>query len=407
MTTEQRLSVRTGEDILSYIAHAVGYWPTNSLVCLTLDGGSVGATLRVDLPRPGGGGLRDFADYICSTLGADEAADGVLVAVFGQTDWQLKGRTPYREMIRTLGRSLAQAGMPVRDKWYVGPEHWRNYLCGDAGCCGWPGRPLEDITNSALNAELVFRGSALVDPVDRAGAAVVTPADVDVVAVQREVHKHDALLAGRQREQAQFKAVLQAWELAILRWPEPPTASSAGYLLASLQSVTIRDSVLVLASVSARLAFGGALACRLLIDSEHAVTRPAPWDPNRSEQDALRRSFSQLQDDRGQDLAVQDFGSILVGEGASDPDWQKLDVMDELLTYLSRAGTAGPRAAVLTMLAWTQWCRGRGSSADAYLQLALREFGGYPLAVLLEELISRGSICNWARNRRTSWRKPA
>lgn len=407
MTTEQRLSISSGEDILSYIPHAVGYWPTNSLVCLTLATGSVGATLRVDLPRHGGGGLRDFADYICSTLRADEAADGVLLAVFGESDWQLKGHTPYREMIRTLGRSLVQAGMPVRDKWYLGPEHWRNYLCTDGACCGWPGRPLEEITNSALNAELVFRGSALVDPAARAGSAVVTPSDVDVAAVQRELHKHDALLAGRQREREQFMAVLQVWELAILRWPEPPNASTAGYLLASLQSVTVRDSILVLASVSARLAFEGALACGLLTDSEHGVARPVTREPCRSEQDALRRSFSRLRDDRGQDLAVQDFGPILMGEGSSDPDWKKLDVTDELLTYLSRAGSAAPRAAVLTMLAWTHWSRGRGSSADAYLQLALREVGGYPLAVLLEELISRGCICSWARNRRTSWRKPA
>ncbi len=202
-------------------------------------------------------------------------------------------------------------------------------------------------------------------------------------------------------------AVLQAWELAILRWPEPPNASTAGYLLASLQSVTVRDSILVLASVSARLAFGGALACGLLTDSEHGAARPATREPNRNEQDALVRSFSQLQDDRGQEVAVQDFGSILMGEGSSDPDWKKLDAADELLTYLSRAGTAEPRAAVLTMLAWTQWCRGRGSSADAYLQLALAEVDGYPLAVLLEELISRGCICNWARNRRTSWRRTA
>ncbi|MDJ0357430.1 DUF4192 domain-containing protein [Paenarthrobacter sp. PH39-S1] len=401
MTTEQRLSISSGEDILSYIPHSLGYWPARSLVCLTMAGKTIGATLRVDLPDVHDVGLPDFAHYVCAALGADEHADGVLLAVFGRRDWLVPGRIPYRRLMEVLESALRKAGTPVKEKWFLGPAYWRNYVCTDIDCCGWPGRPLDDIVSSALNAELIFRGSGYLDPQERAGSAVVPLPDGAGLAVHRALQTSTAVLSGRQLGQEQFMATLQAWELAIARWPEPPAATTSGYLLASLESVTVRDAVLVLASVGAQLAFAGALGYGLLAENEQDIVRPVPWEPTTREGVALRSSFS-----AGDDLLWQDFGRVLMGEGASDPDWNRLDKMDELLTHLSRAASGEPRAAVLTMLAWAQWCRGRGSAADAYLRLALRDAAGYRLALLLGELVSRGIICNWARDRRTSWHPP-
>ncbi len=398
MTTEQRLSISTGEDMLSYIPHALGYWPTRSLVALTMAGRTIGATLRVDLPDTHAIDPQEFADYVCGTLGADKSADGVLLAVFGRRDWQARGRVPYRRLLDPLESVLQEAGMPVKEKWFLGPAHWRNYVCTDGACCGWPGRPLDDIVSSALNAELIFRGSGYLDPEVRARSAVVPLPNAEGEAVRRAMQTCSAALAGVQCGQEQFMATLQAWELAIARWPEPPAAATSGYLLASLESLTVRDAVLVLASVGAQLAFAGVLAYDLLTESGRDVVRPVPWELTTGEREALHSSFRACAGFSG-----QDFGPVLMGQGTSDPDWNKLDKADELLIHLSRAASGVPRAAALTMLAWTQWCRGRGSAADAYLRLALRDAAGYRLALLLAELISRGMICDWARDRRTSW----
>jgi hypothetical protein len=50
MTPPERLTVRGPEDILGFIPHSLGYWPAQSLVAMTLQGKSLGATLRLDLP---------------------------------------------------------------------------------------------------------------------------------------------------------------------------------------------------------------------------------------------------------------------------------------------------------------------------------------------------------------------
>ncbi|MGP0221440.1 DUF4192 family protein [Paenarthrobacter sp. NCHU4564] len=41
-------------DLLSFIGHTLGFWPPESLVCITLDKSKVGATLRIDLPKQPG-----------------------------------------------------------------------------------------------------------------------------------------------------------------------------------------------------------------------------------------------------------------------------------------------------------------------------------------------------------------
>lgn len=71
---------QTPADVLSFIGHTLGFWPHESLVCITLDANRVGATLRVDLPRRGGEVTyaRTVADY----LAHDTSAASVLFAVY-------------------------------------------------------------------------------------------------------------------------------------------------------------------------------------------------------------------------------------------------------------------------------------------------------------------------------------
>lgn len=50
----EKLTITTPSDVLSFIGHTLGFWPQESLVCITLNENSIGATLRIDLPRQPG-----------------------------------------------------------------------------------------------------------------------------------------------------------------------------------------------------------------------------------------------------------------------------------------------------------------------------------------------------------------
>ncbi|WP_230011839.1 DUF4192 family protein, partial [Microbacterium sp. Bi128] len=168
MTAPDHLRITGPEDILGFIPHSLGYWPEDSLVAMTLQGKRLGATLRVDLPVPGGGsGRRDmlagFARNVVAYLQADDAADGSLLAFFTdaeagadtQTDSAGDGHA-WADLLKELELALEAAGLPVRDAWIIGTEFWRNADCSDPECCGMPGRPVEQIRNSRLNAEMVY-----------------------------------------------------------------------------------------------------------------------------------------------------------------------------------------------------------------------------------------------------------
>lgn len=418
MTNEPRLSFSKGQDILSYVSHALGYWPVDSLVCITMSGNILGATLRTNLLRPRssadvpGGSFRpdragrpaaaDLAQYvreILRYLAADKGADGVLLAVFGSRDWEESGRAPYGWMVEAVEGALAASGRPVKHTWYVGPEHWRSYYCTDPQCCGWPGRPVSEITDSALNAEMIFRGSSYESGPQTLARDAAEPLPDDVRSRIRAATE-TALreLAGQQCRDAQFRATLEVWEGAVSTISGTPDDGTSGYLLASLDSVTVRDSVLVLCSVGPQLALEGAALCGLLTPSVCEPVHPAGWHPGPDELAGVRARFS-----AAAGCPADDFGPVLVGQGRSRPDWGRIAKASDLLVHLARGGSGDGRAAALTMLAWLQWCRGRGSAADSYLDLALAASPGYRLAVLLQGLLGMGSVCGWARDRTTAW----
>ena len=67
----------------------------------------------------------------------------------------------WADLLKELELALEAAGLPLRDAWIIGAEFWRNAYCTDPECCGVPGRPVEQIRNSRLNAEMVYRGSSV------------------------------------------------------------------------------------------------------------------------------------------------------------------------------------------------------------------------------------------------------
>ncbi|MFJ4208203.1 DUF4192 domain-containing protein [Paenarthrobacter sp. NPDC089675] len=306
MTTKETLSIHQPEDILGYIPHLLGYWPEDSLVAITMQGRHLGATLRVDLPSSASPGVRaSFSDYVRNHLLSDHQADGVVLAFYVDEGWD-DGSVICRAMpfLVSLHQSLEAVGLPVRDAWFIGSTYWRSAFCSDPDCCPVPGLPVEQIRNSRINAELIYRGSTV-------GSSPASKDNPPVIALGREADPSVLEAERRFTEQLEdawqselcFDAVLAVWrqvlsravsrDLAGLRDPagslEPRTSGGsmpslldgpagrdlAGFLRATLTVPAWRDAVMVMAAAGPASAKAGAGSFKLFSDE---VSQTLPFD---------------------------------------------------------------------------------------------------------------------------------
>jgi len=431
MTAPERLTVRGPDDILGFIPHSLGYWPASSLVAMTLHGTRLGATLRLDLPAPDGqADPFGFAGAVRRYLESDQDADGSLLAVF-TSDAGMVPPSAYDLLISTVQGSLDQAGMPVRAAWFVGDDYWRDALCSDGSCCPLPGRPVQEIRDSMLNAEMIYRGSS-VGPAPRAGSAPEAPVPaMHLAAVLEAQASWEEELGGRSRSRAQFKAVLGFWQMLLDRASvdaEVPDIERDAFLRATLLVPTWRDAVMVMAAAGRSAAEAGTeqfnvfpegddgggadgsvvLLPLLLPPAEFPLPASPPGKPGTDV--AGGRAAALRPPRRTTDGAVPSnsvparYGEVLMGVAPDVPDWAGLEALDRVLGRLAVLGGQAA-AAALTMRGWVAWCRGRGSYAAAYLGQALDLEPEYRLAELLLDLVGRGTLCGWAARKEAAWQK--
>lgn len=428
MTASERLIVRGPEDILGFIPHSLGYWPASSLVAMTLHGTSLGATLRLDLPGPQTqAGSAAFARTVRRYLESDRDADGALLAVF-TSDAGIVPPSDCHRLISVVQAHLEHAGMPVRDAWLVGREYWRNAWCSDGSCCPLPGRPVQEIRDSMLNAEMVYRGSS-VGPAPGAGAVAASAGSaLHAAAVLEAQTGWEAELGGRTRSRAQFHAVLGFWEMLLGRvggaaWI--PDVERDGFLRATLLVPAWRDAVMVMAAAGRSAAAAGAEQFGLFTDGGESGGTDVSMLPLLPPAVASRQSRTRLKavggtgrkagqvQRAGLDPATPapvsasapaGYGDVLMGVAPSVPDWAAMDALDGVLRELAVPG--GPAAAAaLTVRGWVAWSRGRGSYSAAYLGQALELEPGYRLAELLLNLVGTGTLCGWAARKEAAWQK--
>jgi Domain of unknown function (DUF4192) len=406
MTPPEHLTVRSPEDVLGFIPHSLGYWPSASLVAMTLQGKRLGATLRLDLPGPDVlAQPAAFARTVCTYLEADQHADGSLLALFTNNGW-LAGPDCYGSLLAGLQWALDEAGMPVRDAWYVGSEYWRDALCADPACCPFPGRPVQEIRDSALNAEMVYRGSSVGPPPHERPAAVLPGSSLHFAAVREAEEAWSAQLDPRRGSRTQFDAVLGLWTALLNRPPgEPwlPEAERDGFLRATLLVPAWRDAVLMLAAAGVTAAVAGAEQFDVF-RNDSPLDPVAPGEGPQRTQAPAGALRGALPDGGVPAAGIAGYGDVLMGVRPAVPDWEGLDALDLVFEQLAASG--GPAAAAsLTGRGWIAWCRGRGSYSAAYLSQALEAEPGYRLAELLLELVRRGTICGWAARKEAAWQK--
>lgn len=405
MTLPEHLTVQGPEDILGFIPHSLGYWPADSLVAMTLQGKRLGATLRLDLPGPEVlADPKKFAFTVRDYLRADRHADASLLAFFTNEGWMdgcLGSVQTYSGLLASLQAVLGTAGMPVRDAWYVGDSYWRHVYCREESCCPLPGRPISDIRDSRLNAEMVFRGSSVGPaPEEQGSGPGAMPAESRIRLVAAEA-AWIVPLDLRRGSRAQFDALLDSWEILLRSGHCPAEPLAQGFLRATLRVPAWRDAVLVMTAAGRAAASAGADHFGIF-DPRCGLTPvrpPAGWEAGMPGAGAGAGAPVP-----GREATVPGYGEVLLGLEPPVPDWSSMNNLDRVLEQLA-AGGGQAGAAALTGRGWISWCRGRGSYAAAHLGLALEEEPGYRLAELLLELVRRGTLCGWAARKDAAWQK--
>jgi len=122
----EKLTIKTPADVLSFIGHTLGFWPQESLVCITLHENSIGAILRIDLPQQPGQEL-PYARTVAHYLTSDTTATSLLFAIYTSEPAQPGQPKPHAATIAALTGVLAEQGITIRDGLFVGDDTFSPY----------------------------------------------------------------------------------------------------------------------------------------------------------------------------------------------------------------------------------------------------------------------------------------
>ncbi|MEV7661946.1 DUF4192 family protein [Paenarthrobacter sp. NPDC089316] len=151
------LTTKDPADLLSFIGHTLGFWPQESLVCITLNKDKVGATLRIDLPKEPGYEVH-FAQTVAAYLTSDERANGIVFALYTTERPETGEARPRRATIAALTGVLAHEGITIRDGIYVTNTTYAPY---DKTPGSNIAIPISTTEYSRVNAEFIYRGSTI------------------------------------------------------------------------------------------------------------------------------------------------------------------------------------------------------------------------------------------------------
>ncbi|MDF9279099.1 DUF4192 domain-containing protein [Arthrobacter sp. EH-1B-1] len=340
------LSVSSPADILAYVLHTLGFTPQDSFVFLTMHGKRVGATLRLDAP----GDEVSPAQYTATVqhyLAHDREADGVLFIAY--TDRvTIDGTKPYSEHSTAIDTALDHAGTPIRDSWLVTSEHWETYFCQDPDCC--TPRPLDEVTDSMLNAHLIYEGS---NPT----AGTITIPDYTGNTTQTLDRIGDIITGWTITDPADWSAPVMTECRAL--WQETlgvvPDEDTALHLIAALHAPAVRDRII-------------------------ADTISTDDDPDT-------------------------FAEVVIGRYPGRPDWDRVDATHDLLAGLLSSTPPEARAPLFAFLGWIHWYKGRSSIAAQYLTTAQDTDREHRLTQLLTQLVNTGTLPACVTSKDTAYQR--
>lgn len=367
----QVVSVVSLRDVVALVPFECGFHPRRSVVVLSLRGPRlrIGQVTRFDLP--GTDGLSDLLADVVSFVVADRGRAS-LVAVYDEQVWDAD-RPPHLELVTGLLAELGRHGLPAKDALYVTPERYWSYHCRHQSCCPPEGGLVAEAMSSPVAAAFVLAGLAPLAGRDELVARVHPSRPLLVAAVADSTWRWLAAYAAdvdaagaaggagaragvadsiRQRTEA-AGAVLDHLVACYRSGATSMTVEQAGQLVAALQTLSVRDELLL-------------RYCR--------VGLPAP--PDRSVRVGMGPELPGLEPGR-------------------PPDPEAEEAMERILVDLC-AQVDGPLAAApLALLGWHSWARGEGALARIAVDRALAEDPTYRLAGLLTAVLDHGIAPDW------------
>ncbi|MEF9980022.1 MAG: DUF4192 family protein [Glutamicibacter sp.] len=361
-TTPERhpLSLSSCEDILAYVPHALGFYPQNSAVLMLIDEDHLEATLRVDLPEENTAAERGtWTAQLLSLLERMPHIQGVVLVVYAPEGTSAGSGIPYADLVAQLEQGLTSKKVLLRHSWCRQDRVVWNYATDDYA----EPTPVRPVETNETHLSLVFAGSAPLDiPWDGSGIPQWPQAAEILKIISNQQHNVVNCL----------EAWLQTMDLA-----EPEARAwihdeheHAALLLGSLEVKIVRDLLPYLA--------GQGLEASL---------------------DVL---FGVMRGDR--EAAAAPLTNYLLGRGWHAPDWQRIDRLWLVARDLLGVAEGNARQALLCILAWIEWARGRGTMALCLLGRAVEENPNYELARLLQKLMSHGIMPEWATDQLRAWR---
>ncbi len=361
-TTPERhpLSLSDIEDILAYIPHALGFHPVNSVVLLLIRERRLEATLRVDLPalhpEPE---LDSWVAQVTNLLGRMPEVKSVIAVVYASGSHGAETSIPYQRMYRQLSTQLPRRGVALQHAWCVGTDSIWDY---DEDSFEQR-RPRPEISGNENHLTMVFAGSAPMEkPWD--GCGIPPWANAQVI---HELVRDLGLnaLEGIECWARLLDLPAEVAEAEIHQYP-----LRAAELISSLHWKVVRDVLPFLAGTS----------------HEETV--------------AVLTALSARE--AGEE--VPELAHFLLGRGLRSPDWQRTERLWRLARDLLGIAQGQQRFALMCVLGWIEWAKGRGSLAMTLLEQVLRECPDYNLALLLKEMLNRGLMPHWVTDQLRAWR---
>lgn len=136
-------------DVMAAIHTQLGFTPQDSVVLVTLQGKTMGATLRMDLPPHDNSENFDWVERAMSYLKQDVRATRVLAFLYTEESWDVDYR-PRAELMLSLMDRLDFHKTPLDAVWLVGNAEWRCWSCLECDQHG----PLSEVEQAPINAQL-------------------------------------------------------------------------------------------------------------------------------------------------------------------------------------------------------------------------------------------------------------
>lgn len=369
-TPSEVLRITDAAGILAAIPHQLHFNPTESLVVVLASDDAWLATARVDLPLTDAGSVPvlDYLEAVVDKVTHVSEMTRVFVAAYSQ-------REDAPSIVALANQCFADRDYRVAESWLVTGDAWFTLTCFHdqsqrAYCEFSEAKPLEDITLHEAHLLNIMRGSA-------PGSEPLVPSSRVIWQRRDAVRRHVAEYVQQGVFDFEQAEVLLLW----LEYQELPLMTSLvrlqerpqvlGRLLASLHDIHVRDAVMV-----------------SFVSTD----------------DAVRRFASLMPYEHSEDCEFLDAMATTSALGAGVPVWQRVDRCAELAQEMLSAAEGRDRSALLAILSWVDWMRGRGSCALATAQLALENEGDYSLAQLMVDVVASGYQPHWVTDPTKAWR---